>query len=200
MASSVEIANRALTKLGAARIVAFSDNNKQAKFMSANYDIIRQAELRAHVWSFAKKRTTLPASATAPSWQFAKAYELPEDCLRVTQVNDISTVYGLQDAFTSDDRPFMITGRTIETDYGAPLRVIYIRDLSDTAIYDALFVEAFAAKLAMEGCEEITGSTTKWQKANQDYKMAINQAVLVNSIELPPAPLQETSWTMAGRT
>lgn len=200
MAGSVEIANRALTKLGAARIVDFGDNNKGAKFMKANYDMILRAELRAHVWSFAKKRATLPALATAPAWQYAYAYELPEDCLRLIQVNDISLISGLSDAHTTDDRPFNLAGRTIETDLGAPLKIIYTRYLTDSALYDDLFVEAFASKLAMEGCEEITGSTTKYESAKGSYKMAINEAVSVNAIELPPAPLQETSWTMAGRT
>jgi hypothetical protein len=70
MTSQVDIANRALTKLGAARIISFGDDNKQARAVSSMFDIVRDAELRSHIWSFSVKRASLPALLSTPDWGF----------------------------------------------------------------------------------------------------------------------------------
>ena len=51
MASKVEIANRALQKLGAKRIASLSEDSRNARAINAAYDTLREAELRAHTWS-----------------------------------------------------------------------------------------------------------------------------------------------------
>lgn len=197
MASEVQIANRALSKLGATRIVTFDDGSKQARFMKANYEIIKRAELRKHLWSFAKRRASLAALTSTPEWGYTYEYQLPDGCLRVIQVNDYTVPYGLANARQMDDSPYKIEGNKIRTDYKAPLKIIYLVDVTEDADFDALFVESLASKLAMEGCEEITGSDTKWQKATADYRAAIKDAISTNSIEQPAEPLYDDSWLLS---
>ena len=81
MASVIQVANRALTKLGAARIISLGDNNKQARAVASCFDDLRDAELRAHRWSFALVRTALPALTTTPAYEFQYEYQLPADFL-----------------------------------------------------------------------------------------------------------------------
>jgi hypothetical protein len=66
MASQVDIANRALTKLGAARIISFGDDNKQARAVESMFDIVRDAELRSHIWSFSVRRTSSGCASNNP--------------------------------------------------------------------------------------------------------------------------------------
>ena len=56
MASEVDICNRALSKLGAARITSLTEDSVNARACNAMYESVRDAELRAHPWNFAMKR------------------------------------------------------------------------------------------------------------------------------------------------
>lgn len=200
MASQVEICNRALTKLGAARITALTDNSKSARVMASLWDTVRRSELRRRNWGFAMARDSLPASATAPAWGFANAFPLPSDFLRLSQVNDTFAVPSLTDYRQEDDAAWSIerVGGVvcICCDFDAPLKVRYVVDVTDPAQFDALFVEALASKLAYEACYEITQSRQGMEAAMQDYKAAITDAARNNAIEKAPAGLPDDSWIM----
>jgi len=55
----VDVANRGLQIIGVPRIVAFTDSSKAAKETNFAIDMLRQAELRRSVWTFATRRTVL---------------------------------------------------------------------------------------------------------------------------------------------
>lgn len=64
MATDVEIANLALTRLGHDVIASFSaSGNKASRWFNSNYEIIKKATLRSHQWNFAVKRAVLSADA-----------------------------------------------------------------------------------------------------------------------------------------
>ena len=69
VASQVAICNRAMEMLGQAPIVSISDSSAQAKALNRVYNDSRRALLEDHPWNFAKKRASLAASATAPTWK-----------------------------------------------------------------------------------------------------------------------------------
>lgn len=194
MASQAEICNRALTKLGASRITAITDNNKSARTMAALWDTVRRAELRKRNWNFAIKRDSLPALSAAPAWGFGVAYQLPSDFLRLVQLSDIYIVPGLTDYREGDDSAYAIEGQTLLTDFSAPVKIRYIRDITDTGAFDSLFVEVMASKLAYEGCYEITQSNQGRDAAAQDYKSAVVEAARANAIEKPPQGFPDDSW------
>jgi hypothetical protein len=62
--SVVEICNRALQKLGAARITSLTQDTPNARSCNVAYNVLRKAELRSHPWSFAIKRAELAADAS----------------------------------------------------------------------------------------------------------------------------------------
>lgn len=198
MASSVDIANSALTKLGESRITSLSDNVKAAREINAIYTLRRDKLLRSFNWSFAMERTTLPALDEEPAWGYSYLYQLPTDCLRVVQVDDIWVIPGLADYMGGPDaEPFKITGRRIETDIGAPLKIRYLKRVTNTADFDACFVEAFAYDLAHETCEAITQSSTKKQAMREGKRDEILEAIRANAIELPPQQIPDDSWIMS---
>lgn len=183
MASKTDVINRALSKLGQPRIAnAETTNTKPARVMNGMWGSVRDAMLQAYPWKFAGYRTQL-AATTAPEWGWDNAFLLPNDYLAMRQIKD--------------DPDYDIENGKILTDAGAPLYIRYTRRITNTAQFHPLFVEAFASRLAYEGCEEITDSNTKQEKALRDLNLAINQAYQVDAIEVPSEELPEDEWLEA---
>lgn len=198
MASAVDIANSALTKLGEVRITSLSDNVKAAREIDAVYVLRRDKLLRTFNWSFAMERTSLSALSDDPAWGYTAQYQLPVDCLRVVQVNDIWNIPGLSDYMGGPDaEPYRIEGRKIVTDFSAPLKIRYIKRVTDTSQFDACFVEVLAYDLAHECCEAITQSNTKKESMRQGRAQEILEAIRANAIELPPQEVPDDSWVMS---
>ena len=197
MASQVEIANRALTKIGEARITSLADNVEAARTISSMWDVVRDAELRAHNWNFSITRASLAALVTVPAFRYAYEFQLPSLCLKIIQVGEYYPGPSMSDFRNAPEAPYQIEGRKILTDYPAPLYIRYVASITDTGTWDALFTEAFACRLAMESCERITQSNTKKQSAQADYKLAITEAVKADAIENPPEPLPDNTWLLS---
>jgi len=193
MASKIEICNRALQLLGANSIASLTANSTEARECSRAFDIVRDAELREHPWSFARKRVSLAASSTTPAFEYANAFPVPSDFIRLKLENRSQVPVDWQVEQHS-------TGElAIMTDDGAPLKIVYIAQVTDTELYDPLFTEALAARLAVEMCEKITQSAQKRQMAQQEYMNKIAAAKRVNAIERPPIVGDESPWVTARR-
>ncbi len=197
MASQIAIANRALTKLGAARIISLGDDNKQARAVSSMWDIVRDAELRAHNWSFSITRAALAASVDTPVFGFDYQFPFPEDCLRVLTVGEYFPAVSLSDYRGSDEAPYRIEGRYILSNEAGPMYLRYVSCCEDVTQWDSSFVEAFACRLAAELAEDLTQSNTKKDAAWGERKQAISDAIRANAIELPPEALPDDSWVIS---
>jgi hypothetical protein len=189
MASQVSIVNRALIKLGEQPILLLTDNVKQARTMAALFDDTRDAEIRAHRWKFAMRRTRLSALAQAPDWGYQLQYELPADFLGLVQVNEMYLRTGMKQR-----APWAVEGRRLLTDLAAPLAVRYVARVTDASLFDPLFVDALACRLAMEACEAQTQSDTKFQRVAGMYDQALKLAIRQDSVEAPPDELPDGTW------
>ncbi len=197
MTSKVAIINRALTKLGASRIVQISDNTKEAREMAATFDIVRDSELRINRWSFSIKRAQLAADVTAPEFEFSHRFTLPADYLRTLMVGDLWPGYDPTDYRTGPGgADWAIENGFILYNSAGPLRLRYIARIEDTTLWDSAFVEAFACKLAVETCEAITQSSQKRQMAMEEYRIAVQAARRAGAIELPPQQIADDSWVL----
>jgi hypothetical protein len=92
---------------------------------------------------------------------------------------------------------YQVEGGKILSYLPAPLNVRYAQDITDPNRWDATFEEALACKLAMEACEDLTQSSTKFQQVATEYGDAIKTAIRANAIERPPEPLAESDWILA---
>lgn len=185
MASEVEICNRALQRLGSKRIVSLSEDSVAARACTVAYQVVRDAELRAHPWSFAIKRASLAADAVAPDWGKQNAFTLPSDFLRLLPT------YAERNGLWIDH---VIEDGKIYTDETAPLYIRYVYKVTDPNKMDVLFREALAVKLAFELCEELTQSNTKKDGLSVDYKTAIREARRTNAIEKIAEQPPEDEW------
>lgn len=197
MASNVEIANRALTKIGSKRIVALTDNTKEAREINSMFSIVRDAELRKFNWRFSIKRAALAAHADTPTFGFSYQYRTPADCLKILDVGDYYPGAELTDYVNADDSAYAYENGFILTDYVAPLNLRYVARIEDPTMFDALFVESFACKLAMETAEPITQSSTKRELATREYADSIREAVRNNAIEKPPVKVADDTWILS---
>jgi hypothetical protein len=187
MASKVSIVNAALIKLGVGTISALTDDAPQARIANLTFDDIRDDLLRDHLWSWATKRVSLAASATSPDWEFANAFTLPSDYLRLVAVNNPSK-YAYRIESTSD-------GRVIVTDLPAPLEVSYVARITDVSQMDPKFREAFSARLAMEWAEPLTAVSKLAEDMARLYDMKLRAAKAVESQEDSISTFDVSSWT-----
>ena len=193
MASTVSIVNRALTKLGAERILDLGDPTKNARVMKALYDDNLEQELATHSWKFAIRREQLAALNQAPVFGYAYAYQLPNDYLALVQIGQwLSTTAML------DSKPlWSIEANQVLTDIEPPLAIRYVANITDTREYSPLFVEVLSCKLALEACESLTQSNTKKQMLQQEYQFAVNRAIQLSAIEKAPDALHTGNWLKA---
>lgn len=164
------ICNLALAKLGESPITAPDPNGTPAQRLCyLFYHPARREVLCANAWTFATALINIetPDAETAAAGHPA-AHALPANCLRVLRVS--SPMWTLR-------------GLTIycpETN----IRVLYVRDEEDTTLFDPLFVEALATRLACKLCISLTGSTTARKALTEEYRrITLPEASHFNAVQ-----------------
>jgi hypothetical protein len=192
MPSVVDICNESLDLLGAATIIALTDNSKEARLCNRNFDLVRDAVLRAHPWNIAVTRKELAQDASAPAFGFTYQYTLPTDpyCLRVLSFWD-SNVDNELAAYDSNVM-YKIEGRKILSNEGT-CNIIYIGRVTDTEQYDSLLSSTIAHRLAAKLAYNITGSGTIAQTMQALYEERLREAKSIDAMEgYPEQPLADT--------
>ena len=85
MPSETDFLNDALGQIGAARITAIDDGSVNANHCSTFYGPLRRSVLRSHHWNFAETRVELAQDVAPPAFEFAFAYTLPADLLKIKE-------------------------------------------------------------------------------------------------------------------
>jgi len=184
MPSAVDICNRALSRVGEARITSLADDSKQARACTSAYAAVRDEVFRAHPWNSAITRTSLAKLSSSPSFGYDDEYQLPADCLRVVEVYD--SVY-----------PWVVEGKKLLSDEGSPISIRYVKREEDPNQWDSLLASAVAARLAVELCEELTQSNTKRTLAADEYTAIMASARKADGQEQSPMPFAEDAWITA---
>jgi hypothetical protein len=169
--TAVSICSNALVKLGDDPITALTDNTVRARHCNRLYTPTRQAVLRDAVWTDSRKRVRLAQLTEEPIWEYAYAYALPADYMRMvkTSLDEYKT-------------PYQVEGRTLLTD-AAEVNILYIYDNEDVASYDPGHVDALTARLAYELAEAITGKKSSGEKAAAEYEVKKRDAKAVDGQE-----------------
>lgn len=167
--SEVSICNIALTMLGEKSITSLGDDSKQARYCSLRYEDIRNAVLRAHPWNCALARVQLARLADDPAFGWAYQYELPNDYLRIVRLENMEDEY-------------VIEGSALLTDI-SPCRIIYVKLLTDTTLFDPLLCQAIATRLAWELAKPITGSTEIMDRMERKYDAILKEARSIDAQE-----------------
>lgn len=196
MTASIDIINRALTKIGEYPVVDAADSGP-SQTMSAMWNVLRDAEMRKNRWGFTITRANVAADATAPAFGYSTRYQLPTDCLRLLMIGDVLPGYDPTDYRNyTDSAEWAIEGRYVLCNHTGEMKMRYIARTEDVSTWDAMFCEVFACKLAWEACEKVTQNAQKRSMAVEEYRDALVAARRAGAIELPPEPIADDSWVL----
>ncbi len=168
--TSLAICNMALSKLGESPINAIDPNGPPAaRLCYMHYHPVRREVLCATRWSFATQRTTLQAAAEENAdGSRALAHTLPTDCLRVLEVSSPG---------------WTLRGRRIYCP-AEHVRLTYTADVEETELFEPLFTEPIATRLACKLCIPLTSSTTARQALTEEYqRISLPQAAHANAVQ-----------------
>ena len=190
MASNVDIANNALSMLGGSTISSLTENTKNARISNQRFENVRNRVFRAHPWNCLIKRVQLAASSTNPVIEFAKAYPLPADFLRVLKIHN-----GTTDSVASD-MPYKVEGKFIITDE-ATVYLVYVAKDTDPTNYDTYLYEVLAYQLAADMAYAITNNATLAKNLLVDADEKLREARFVDSVENSTDTVEANEFTDA---
>lgn len=183
--TEVDIANRALTKLGSQFISSLTEENERARVMNKNFNPVRQKLLRENTWNFTLTRDTLAADPVAPAFHWTARFAYPSDFMRMVA--------------TENNSPFRLEGNFILSMIENSLNITYVADITDTSQYDTYFVEAFAALLAYETSPRLAQDNRQQDQLFRDYNLELIRAKRLDGQEDDPKHQIEDSWINARR-
>jgi hypothetical protein len=183
------ISNLALAKLAADPITTLTAPVKpNEKLMARLYTHQRDTELRAHRWLFALEVRRLTPTGTPITNDLDDVlyrYTMPTNAVR---------------AIRQSGTTWQVRGRELLDPSSTTITVKFVMQ-TETALFDELFTEALACKLAEVCCEKITRSSDKVEQMRTMYKTAIDTARRINAFEVGPEVFSssefEGSWDMA---
>lgn len=179
--SVVEIANSALVKIGAQRIITMADANERARVCNEQYDKVRRRLLASHPWGFATKRLALSAEVTAPEFDWAASFALPSDCLRVIGTD------------LPNDEKWEVENGFLMCNYG-DVKIKYIFNQENVSKFSEYFCEALACALAADIAYTLVQSVTLKQTLMQEADVHLRLARSFNAQESTGDRVYADSW------
>jgi len=169
MPSQTDLLNDALSQIGEVGITAMDDGTTNATYCLTLYPALLDAILRSHHWNFALKRVSLAADVTGPVYEFAYAYTLPSDLLKlVAYAGGATASTVLTNVDGNSPMRFKVEGRKLYSNE-ATVYIQYIARISNPSEWDALFYQTvstwLASKLAMAITKDARKSATLLQQA-----------------------------------
>ena len=176
MATEVSICSNALRKLGDDPITSLTEDTERARLCNAFYESSRDSLLRSHPWNFAITRATLAQLSTTPAYGFAYQYALPTDpyCLRVLEMEYQDYIFKIENLAT--------VGRVLLSDESTA-KILYVGRITDTALFDSLFVDTLTAHLSVKLAYPITNSVTLQAQMQKLYQLKLSEARSVDGQE-----------------
>ena len=199
--SQISICNRALQINGYQPITSITDGSRGARAMLRAYQPVLLRMLRSKFWNFSILRASLTASATTPAFGPAFYYPLPPDYLMMAPPDQkYGVAFGGFISGPPNVNDYQIEqmpgegGSAIVSDQASPINIRYVSQNITEGLFDASFAEAFACRLAIETCEELTQSASKKQDAGKLFQDAMDEAKQRNAFEQRPMNPPIDSW------
>lgn len=189
---TITVCNSALSRLGEARIFDLDDDNAAARACKLSFPLTRDEVLRSHWWNFAVERAELSQLSESVAFGWDYAFQLPADCLRVLEVNEISSTG------TPGDDWEIEGGKLLHDSSTAQIR--YIKRVTDLNLFDSLALEALIVLLAAKIAPAIQGgSTGKADSLKEEYyKIVAPMAKRVDANETRASKANQMDAMLAG--
>lgn len=176
--TDIQICNTAIARIGSTMFIeAMSESSKQAQVCNLFYSQCRDQVLQAYPWKFARKTIPLQLlTETVPGWEYVYSY--PNDCLRA-----IRLVYetGAPPSGIKIEYDIVSVGNGKAIVCNQPeMYLEYTKRIDNPALFDAMFVSAFAWLLAAEIATPLVADAKSAQSAMNAYRATVTDA-LANS-------------------
>jgi hypothetical protein len=175
MITRTALANRALAHLGEEGISDIDDTTSAKARICKEFtgDVIDEV-LRLHRWNCAIERTTLSRLAEPPDHGYAHAYQLPEDFIRLLELN------GEQFDGSAEFLEIEAGQRLLTDDDTAEIRYVKRIDVHE---FDPLLGKAVALALAVEIAIPLTKDSRKREALEGAFLRAIGRAAKIDALE-----------------
>lgn len=180
--TDVQIASKALVRIGAKPISSFSDTTTEAEIANTLYAITRDELLSSYAWSFATAQSVLEQSETDPVADYDHAYDLPFDFLRALSAGTNGKGRGLD---------FRINQDKLHTNADSVL-LTYVY-LPDESAFPPFFSAALIARLSAEFVIPITESTSRAEAFLKISEDSFAKARQVDAQQDTPSRIEQFS-------
>ncbi|HWX50419.1 MAG TPA: hypothetical protein VNZ61_20405 [Roseomonas sp.] len=178
--SALVLCSRALLKIGAQPIASFDEGTAEAEVAAHLYPAVCDALLSAHPWSFATGQMELPRLLETPHADYAYAFQLPPDFLRVLSAGDGGRGRGLD---------FRLHENRLHAN--APqVTLTYLFRPAESS-FPAFFASALVARLAAEFCIPLTESSTRTDMLHRLADSEFRRARLADSQQQTARALED---------
>jgi hypothetical protein len=178
--TSVDLCSRALLKIGAHSIASFEEGTAEAEVAANLYAPTRDALMSSHPWNFAISQSELPRLAAAPLADYAFAFQIPADCIRVLSAGTGGQGSGLE---------YRVVGREVHADV-ENVALTYIRRVNED-LFPPFFASALVSELAAEFCIPLTDSTSRWEGLRRAAEAEFRRAKLIDAQEDTPPRIED---------
>ena len=182
MTTAVTICSNALLELGASPIASFDETGNQARLAANLYPPNRDALLRSHTWNCCVKRVSLSPLVGVPAYGFAFAYQLPGDWVRTIKLGNFAD-YSVD--FRQEGRQLLCSANS--------LQLRYVFRNTNEGTWDDKLVEVMTALMKWRFAYPITKSTSLRDTLGAEYRMLLQQAKSIDSMEEPSEQIAEES-------
>jgi hypothetical protein len=188
MPSKVDIANRALRKVGGNRIASFTDGTPNANIILDIYDELVDDLLR-YPWNFATKRIKLAQSSTNPVFEFDHAYALPADWILTVsahgdEIGDATILY----------REEQSAGQNVLVTSCDEVWLRYVSRVTDPNLMSGDFRAALTSALARELAIPVASSNTLRDALETEAGKAMGKARSTDALGSFPERRPRGSW------
>jgi hypothetical protein len=122
-------------------------------------------------------------ATVVPAFEWGNLYALPADCIRVLDIDG-----------ADEGEEWAVEQRNLVTDLESPVLIRYVYQNLDEASWDAHFVSAAAARLAVALVEELAQSPGKRQMLWEEYQLLLGQARRSDGREQTASDFVEDEW------
>lgn len=182
--SAIALCSRALLKLGTNSIASFDEGTTEAEVAANLYPPTRDALLSSHPWSFATAQVTLPRLAAEPVADYAYAYQLPADFLRVLSAGIGGRGRGIE---------YRIAERRLHANTTA-VTLTYIFRPAESE-FPPFFDQTLIARLAAEFCIPLTDSTSRSELLHKLAEDEFRRAKTIDSQQKTTPGLEDFTLT-----
>jgi hypothetical protein len=173
--SEVAIANMAIDVLEDYPISSLTESGPVAEFMYRNFGRVRDSVQQAFPYPFSLELVNLAKDGTDPAFGWDYRYEVPSDFIAIHRLSESGT-------HNAPPIRHQLIGRYIHTNYDAPLPLVYIKRVTNVALWTPLAADVLAMTLAVRGAMNITGKSSYYQKASNLLAVATENARLAETL------------------